>query len=101
MENELLEEIKNRCIEQNIDIDGCYIMFVRNGVYFEGEKITGYTESKDEKWVCIPMYDDELSMISDGYEYSPQCFEVKQKMTTYLLCGSMWSLTTIWLLHKP
>lgn len=96
-----LEEIKERCKKQNIDVEDCHILFAMNRFYFDGEEITGCSESKDEKWVCIPMYDDELSMVSGEYEYSPQCFEVKQKMTTYLSNGSMWSLVTIWLLYKP
>lgn len=33
--------------------------------------------------------------------YTPQYFEIRQEMTTYLCNGSMWSLTNIWLLEHP
>lgn len=84
-----LEEIKDRCKEQNIDTEDCLIMFQRNQTYFNGEEISGYTESKDGRWMCIPVYDDK------------QYFEIKDKMTTYLSNGYMWMLTTIWLLMRP
>lgn len=96
-----IEEIKDRCRQQNIDIGDCLIMFQRNQTYFNGEEISGYTESKDGRWMCIPVYDDELSSCYGEYVYSPQCFEIKDKMTTYLSNGYMWTLTTIWLLMRP
>lgn len=96
-----LEEIKSRCKEQNIDTDGCLIMFERNQTYLNGEEVSGYAESKDGRWMCVPIYNDEFSSCYDGYVYSPQCFEIKDKMTTYLSNGSMWTLTTVWLLMQP
>lgn len=84
-----IEEIKDRCRQQNIDTEDCLIMFQRNQTYFNGEEISGYTESKDGRWMHISVYDDE------------QCFEIKGKMTTYLSNGNMWALTTIWLLMRP
>lgn len=96
-----LEEIKDRCKQQNIDTKDCLIMFERNQAYLNGEEISGYTESKDGRWMCIPVYDDELSSCYGGYAYSPQCFEIKDKMTTYLSNGYMTTLTTIWLLMRP
>lgn len=95
-----LEEIKQRCKNQNIDISDCYILFARNQAYFEGELIAGVTESKDGKWICIPVYDEEISNACGEYMYSPQCFEIKRKFTTYLSNGTMSALTTVWLLYK-
>lgn len=100
MYDKWLEEIKDRCKEQHIDISDCYIMYSRNETYFNGEIIHSFTESKDGKWICIPVYDDENSNAYGDYVYSPQCFEIKDKMTTYLSNGYMNTLTTIWLLYK-
>ena len=96
-----LEEIKSRCKEQNIDTDGCLIMFERNQAYLSGEEVSGYTEAKDGIWMFVPVYNDELSDCYGEYVYSPQCFEIKDKMTTYLFNGFMWTLTTVWLLMQP
>lgn len=98
--NAWIEEIENRCRNQSIDTEGCFIMFQRNKTYFNGEVISGFSESKDGRWMCIPVYDEELSDMADGYVYSPQCFEIKDKMTTFLSNGVMKTLTTIWLLRK-
>lgn len=95
------EEIRERCKNQNISTEDCLIMFQRNQTYFNGEEISGFSESKDGRWMCIPVYNDEISAMSDGYVYTPQCFEIKDKMTTYLSNGSMSTLTTIWLLRNP
>lgn len=100
MYDKWLEEIINRCKDQNIDISDCYIMFFRNQAYFNGEILNSFTESKDGKWICIPVYDDENSNTYGDYVYSPQCFEIKDKMTTYLSDGYMNTLTTIWFLYK-
>lgn len=94
-------EIRERCKNQNIDTEDCLIMFQRNQTYFNGEKISGFSESKDGRWMCIPVYNDEISNMSDEYVYTPQCFEIENKMTTYLSNGSMSTLTTIWLLRNP
>ena len=37
------EEIKDRCKNQNIDIEDCLIMFQRNQTYFNGEEISGFS----------------------------------------------------------
>ena len=100
MYDKWLEEIKNRCEEQNINISDCYIMYARNEVWFNGEIVRGFTESQDGRWICIPVYDDENSNAYGDYVYSPQCFEIKEKMKTYLSDGYMHTLTTIWLLYK-
>lgn len=95
------EEIRERCKNQNINTEDCLIMFQRNQTYFNGEEISGFSESKDGRWMCILVYNEEISAMSDEYVYTPQCFEVKDKMTTYLSNGSMSTLTTIWLLMNP
>lgn len=95
------EEIKERCKNQNIKTEDCLIMFQRNQTYFNGEEISGFSESKDGRWMCIPVYNGEISAMSDEYVYTPQCFEIKDKMTTYLSNGFMSTLTTIWLLMNP
>lgn len=94
------EEIRTRCKEQDIDTNDCYILLARNEIWFNEEKVTGVAESKDGRWICIPVYDDEASNVYGDYVYSPQCFEVKEKLTTYLSNGSMNTLTTVWLLYK-
>ncbi len=68
-------------------------MFQRNQTYFNGKEISGFSESKDGKWVCIPVYNDEISGMGNEYAYTPKCFEIKNKMTTYLSNGSMTTLT--------
>ena len=93
-------EIENRCKAQGIDLSDCYIMFQRNQTWFNGECITGYTESRDGRWICIPVYDDEASNTYGEHVYSPQCFEVKKKLQTYLSNGTMSTLTVVWLLYK-
>lgn len=95
------EEIRNRCIKQNIDIDNCIIMFAMNSTYFNGERISGYSKSKDDRWMCVPILNEVESDFYGEYVYSPQCFEIRQEMTTYLSNGSMLSLATIWLLERP
>ncbi len=95
------EEIKDRCKNQNIDIEDCLIMFQRNQTYFNGEEISGFSESENGRWMCIPVYNDKISDMSGEYVYTPQCFEIKDKITTYLSNGYMTTLTTIWLLRNP
>lgn len=95
-----INEIENRCKNQGIDTSDCYIMFARNQIWFNGECITGVSESKDGRWVCIPVYNDEASNVYGDYVYSPQCFEVKEKLTIYLSNGTISTLTTVWLLYK-
>lgn len=95
------DEIKERCKNQNIKTEDCLIMLQRNQTYFNGEEISGFSESKDGRWMCIPVYNEEISAMSDEYVYTPQCFEIKDKMTTYLSNGFMSTLTTIWLLMSP
>lgn len=95
------EEIHQRCLEQNIDITDCYILFNIGGAfYFAGEIITGISESKDGKWICIPVHDEEAEECYDEYIYKPQCFEVRSILSTYLSTGSMIKLATIWCLEK-
>lgn len=95
------KEIRNRCKKQNLNIENCIIMFSINDTYFNGERISGYSESKDGRWICIPILNERESDFYGEYVYSPQCFEIRQEMTTYLSNGSMWSLATIWLLECP
>lgn len=95
------EEIKERCKNQNIKTEGCLIMFQRIQTYFNGEEISRFSESKDGRWMYIPVYNEEISAMSDEYVYTPQCFEIKDKMTTYLSNGVMSTLTTVWLLMSP
>ena len=95
------QEILDRCKEQNIDTGNCLIMFQRDSTYFNGEPISGYTESKDGRWMCVPIYNEEQSDLCGGYVYTPQCFEIKNKMTTYLSNDTMTKLSTIWLLYEP
>lgn len=95
------EEIRQRCIEQNIDITGCHILFnIGSSFYFLGEKITGISESKDGKWICIPIHDEDAEECYGEYMYKPQCFEVRFALSTYLSTGSMIKLATIWCLEK-
>lgn len=99
--NTWIDEIEKRCKNHNIDIEDCLIMFKGNQTYLNGETISGFSESRDGRWMCVPVYDEELSDIVDEYVYSPQCFEIKNKMNTYLSNGGMIILTTIWILRKP
>ena len=94
-------EIRQRCNEQRIDVSDCYLL-ISDGrtTYFAGEPVSGWNESEDERWICIPIYDDEASNVSGKYEYSPHCFEVKMKLQTYLSNGSMLVLSDIWCLRK-
>ena len=92
--------IRQRYKEQEIDISDCYLMISCGGTYFAGESISGWNESKNGRWICIPVYDDEASSLSGKYEYSPQCFEVEKKFQTYLSDGSMLVLSDIWCLRK-
>ncbi len=64
------EEIKERCKNQNINTEDCLIMFQRNQTYFNGEEISGFSESKDGRWMCIPVYNEEISTMSDEYVYT-------------------------------
>lgn len=94
-------EIRDRCKNNNIDIDDCYIMFSRCGeAFFCGQKVPGFTESKDERWICIPVEDEETEVAYGEYCYKPECFEVRHKMSTYLSNGTMWALTYVWALEK-
>lgn len=94
------EEIRKRCVEQNIDIDGCSLLFSIGGsCFFSGERITGLSESKDGRWVCIPVHDEEAEEQCGEYIYRPQCFEVRSILSTYLNTGSMIKLSTIWCLE--
>lgn len=95
------ELIRNRCRKQDIDIDNCYVAFnIGYGIYFCGNIVDGFTESKDERWICIPVEDEELEILTGEYMYKPQCFEVRHKMKTWLSNGSMTVLTTVWILEK-
>lgn len=94
-------EIKDRCRRENIDIDNCYVMFNRGGdVFFCGEPISSYSESKDERWVCVPVEDEEMEIIFGEYIYKPKCFEVRHRLTTYLSNGYISILTDVWILEK-
>ena len=95
------EEIRQRCIKQNIDVTDCYILFnIGSSFYFAGEKITGISESKDRKWICIPIHDEDAEECFGEYIFKPQCFEVRLVVSTYLSTGSMIKLVTIWCLEK-
>lgn len=99
--NDWTEEIVERCKAQEVDVDNCYIVVQRGNTYFNGEPISGYTESKDGKWLCIPVNDEKLSDICGSYEYMPQCFEIRSKMETYLTDGCWSVLSTVWILEIP
>lgn len=94
-------EIRKRCSDQGIDIGDVYILFNCGGTcYFCGSLIEGISESKDEKWVCIPVLDEEASEIHEGDFYKPQCFHVSLKFSTYLSDGNMRVLTDVWCLDR-
>lgn len=95
-----IDEIKKRCKEQGIDIADKRILISRYGIYLDGESIDGYTESKDGRFICVPVYDDERSNMTGQYEYKPQCYEIADKFSTYLSNGYMSTLSTIWLLYE-
>lgn len=97
----LLKEVENRCKEQGIDTEDCLLLIEGRGIYFCGEKISSYTESKDGRWVCIPLYDEENSLVYGSAVYEPICLEIKKKISTYIEYGDWITLTTIWLLYKP
>ena len=92
------DEILSKLSEQGIDTSDCYLMFNRGSTYFNGGFIDGVTESKDGRFICIPVKDEDE--IFGGYSYRPQCFEIKNKFTTYISDGMMSVLSTIWLLYK-
>lgn len=97
----LLMEIEKRCKNQGIDTKECLFLIEGRGIYFCGEKIKQYTVSKDERWVCVPVYDEENSLMYGSTVYKPICLEVKEKMTTYIEYGDWITLTIVWLLYKP
>ena len=97
MEQRFLEEIKNRLREQGVNCDDFYVMWQRKGTYLESEEISGFTESKDGKFICVPVYDEEANVIIGEFNYRPQCFEVAEKYETYLSDGYMSILTNVWL----
>lgn len=98
---QFLEEIERRCKANNIDTSDCYIMFARNQFWLGTTEVSGVAESKDGRWVCVPIRDSEDDYFLYGScLYYPQCFEVKKKFETYLSDGYMSVLTTVWLLYR-
>lgn len=93
-------EIRDRCKKNNIDIDDCYVMFNRCGeTFFCGHKIPDYAESTDERWICIPVEDEDVEIVHGDYSYKPKCFEIRHKLSTYLSNGIMDVLTYVWILE--
>ena len=92
----MYQEIINRCKEQCIDIEGCHVYI--DGVSFDDKMCMKGTLSQDEEWICIPIlyYDESLDMEI----YYPKCFQIKEKLQTYLKSDSMWKLREIYILYK-
>jgi hypothetical protein len=79
----IYKDVLHRLDEQKIDHKNKDILIGRNGWSLNGVSIDGLTFSKDEKWVCLPVYDEEGSNMSGGYEYKPQCYKVDSQYATY------------------
>lgn len=64
------EEIRDRFRKQSIDIENCIIMFPMNDIYFNGERISGYSFSKDGRWICVPILNEEETDFYEEYIYA-------------------------------
>lgn len=92
----MYNEFLKRCKEQNIDIENCHIYMSNN--LFDGIQCLKPTLSQDGKWLCIPIR--EYDNCFEDYTYIPHCFEIKEKLQTYLSSDSMWRLIDIYILYK-
>ena len=90
--------VLKRFAEQNINVDGKFIL-VDN--LLNGEPISGYTMSKDKRWICCPVHNEEFSNVTGNYEYSPQCFEVEDIYNTFLGDGDILHQTKVIVLKRP
>jgi len=82
-------ELRDRLRKENINIEDKHLLTLGiDGCCLNGDHISGISFSKDRRWVCLPMYNEEFDIMSDGeYRFSPQCFEVIEKCSTFLGSG--------------
>lgn len=92
MLDEKYKEILQRLKDQNISIEGKNVI-VDNTL--NGQYISGYTISKNKKWLCCPVLDEEVACFIGSYEYKPQCFEIEDIYETYLKNGDWINLTQV------
>lgn len=78
------EDVKRRLHEQGIKTDGKKIFIESCGATLEGESVKGYKFSEDLNWLCVPVYDDEISALAGEYVCSPQCFEVVEMLEGFV-----------------
>ena len=90
------EEALERFKKQGIDVSD-KIILVGNSI--NGEQISGYSISEDKRWICIPIYDEEWSDFTGGYEYKPECYEIDEMYEAYF-GNEMLRLTNIIILKK-
>lgn len=92
------KELIKRLKEQGfIDSEDEFYVYIENRS-LNGEECLNGTQSKDGKWLCIPIkcYDD----FADAVYYEPRCFEIHTRFQTYLKNDDMYYLVTAYLLYK-
>lgn len=89
-------EILKRCKKQGIDTKNCHVYLKPN--HLDGELCLEGTISQDGLWMCIPT--KKYNYDFDDYIYVPECYEIKEKFTTYLKGDSVWYLVEGYLLYK-
>lgn len=75
------EIVLERFKKQNIDVQDKDIII--NGV-LNGAYRVDYTFSDDMQWICIPVVDEEWSVMTGEYQYKPKCFQVESMYETFL-----------------
>jgi hypothetical protein len=96
--NPIHDEVIERLSRQGTAVSDKHILIARSGFILDGESIESMTLSKDKKWVCVPVYNDESSAFFGEYCYSPKCYEIEDIYECYTGKGRL-VLTTVYLLR--
>ena len=91
---QVLEKFKN----ENINVDDYDLFIIGKGYTLNDRSVQSFTFSKDEKWICLPVLDEEFSA-SFGNCYKPVCFEIEEKYECYVGSGMLYR-AEVYLLNK-
>ncbi len=94
------EKVVERFWEAGIDIDRYSVLIARNGVTLDGYPVEGWSMSIDNRWICLPVVDEEASVFFGEYAFKPQCFEIVETYETFISNGAISALTQVYLLSR-
>lgn len=93
-------KVIERLKSENIDVEGKDVLIINYDAKLNGDTISGYTISKDKKWLCCPIHDEQAEAFIGECCWNPQCFEIVGEYETFLPSGDYSVNSKIFLLQR-